>query len=95
MRALWTRSGLTIVAAIVLSAVLATAAAAKLAASWQLVDDPQPACFSPDVTSSYDGVWISGHWRRATDVGATPLPPGGRHRESVPITLSVRTRCGS
>ena len=77
MRALWTRGGLTIVAAIAVSAVLATAAGAKLAASWQLVDDHQSACFSSNVTSSYYGIWISGRWRHTIDVGAKAMPAGG------------------
>ncbi len=140
MRRFWTRGGPAIAAAIVLSAVLATAAAgAGTASRWQLVDDHQSACFSPNVTSSYYGIWISGRWRHTIDVGARALPAGGsfstsyapiapgsstgeyslayvrvqipaatpvgsysatlwasdgKHTQTVPITLNIKTRCG-
>ena len=46
------------------------------------MDYHQSACFSPRVTSSYYGIWISGHWRRAIDVGAQGLPAGGSYSTS-------------
>ena len=60
MGALRTRSGVAIVAAIVLSAVLATAAGAKLAASWQLVVNHEAACSSLNDTTGTSGTWIGG-----------------------------------
>jgi hypothetical protein len=53
------------------------AAPASAAPSWTLVDYHQTACFSPHVTSSWYGIWISGRWRHSIDVGARRLPAGG------------------
>ena len=54
------------------------AAPASAAPSWTLVDYHQTACFSPHVTSSWYGIWISGRWRHSIDVGARRLPGGRR-----------------
>jgi hypothetical protein len=50
--------------------------------TWHLVDYGQSACFSSHVTDSYFGVWISGRWNHAIDVGAQRLPAGGGYTTS-------------
>ena len=54
-----------------------SAGPASAAPTWTLVDYHQTACFSPRVTSSWYGIWISGRWRHSIDVGARRLPAGG------------------
>jgi hypothetical protein len=49
------------------------------APTWQLVDYHQSACFSPRVTTSYFGIWISGKWKHSIDVGAQGLPAGATY----------------
>ncbi len=44
---------------------------------WQLVDYGQTGCFSANVHDTYYGIWISGQWTRAINVGASGLPAGG------------------
>ena len=56
---------------------VAAAAPASAAPSWTLVDYHQTVCFSPHVTSSWYGIWISGRRRQSIDVGARRLPVGG------------------
>jgi hypothetical protein len=59
------------------------------APTWQLVDYQQKACFSPNVKTSFYGIWINGTWKHAINVGIdnvpiassyttsyTPIPPG-------------------
>ena len=51
-------------------------------ATWHLVDYQQKACFSARVTDSYFGIWISGRWTHAINVGAQRLPAGGGYDTS-------------
>jgi hypothetical protein len=43
-------------------------------ATWQLVDYQQKVCFSPNVTTSYYGIWINGTWKHSITVGINKLP---------------------
>jgi len=47
------------------------------ASNWQLVDYQQKLCFSSVVTTGYFGIWISGTWTHAINIGIDGLPPGG------------------
>jgi hypothetical protein len=73
-----------VVVALVLGASVAGPAAAwpKPQPTWHLVDYGQRACFSSRVTDSYFGVWISGRWTHAINVGAQGLPAGGGYDTS-------------
>jgi uncharacterized protein DUF5980 len=73
-----------VVVALAFGAPLAGAAAArpKPQTTWHLVDYGQRACFSSRVTDSYFGVWISGRWTHAINVGAQRLPTGGGYDTS-------------
>jgi len=64
---------------LVVGAPLVDAAAARPrpTPAWHLVDAQQKGCFSPRVTDSYFGVWISGRWTHEINVGASRLPAGG------------------
>lgn len=61
---------------------VAAAARPKPHSAWHLVDYAQRACFDTHVTDSYYGVWISGRWTHAINVGAQQLPAGGAYNTS-------------
>ena len=50
--------------------------------SWRLMDYAQTGCFSTNVHDTYYGIWISGTWTTAIDVGAAGLPAGGSYDTS-------------
>jgi hypothetical protein len=60
----------------------AAAARPRPRSTWHLVDYGQSACFDTRVTDSYFGVWISGRWSHAINVGAQRLPAGGGYNTS-------------
>lgn len=85
---------LLVVGAVFVGTPLAGAAAAqpKPRAAWHLVDYAQRACFDTHVTDSYYGIWISGRWNRAINVGAQQLPAGGGYDTSyAPIAAGSST----
>lgn len=133
------RRALVAIAAAASMTALTAAPADAGTGRWQLEDYGQTACFSPHVTSSYYGIWISGQWRHTINVGASRLPAGGsfatsyapiapgssdgegslayvrvdipaatplgtytarlwasdgKRTQTVPVTLTVKTRCG-
>ena len=71
----------------------ATAHATTAAAQpWQLVDYHQNLCYSPNVTSSYYGIWIKGTWNHRVNVGINGLPTGGSYTTSyAPIAAGSST----
>src|SRR5262249_41523409 len=73
------RSFITMLAvlAAVLMIPLASASAGTGARGWQLVDYQQSACFSPNVTSTWYGIWLKGTWKHPVQIGAEDLPAGG------------------
>jgi len=72
-----------VVSALVVTPLVGAAVARpRPASTWHLVDYAQKACFSPRVTDSYYGVWISGRWTHAISVGAGRLPSGSGYDTS-------------
>jgi hypothetical protein len=55
----------------------AGASAAPPAPSWHLVGHHQRACFDSNVHDAWFGVFISGTWTHAINVGLQRLPSGG------------------
>src|SRR5215475_13591521 len=53
-------------------------AARPAAATWQLIDYQQQACYVTTASrTNYYGIWISGSWTHQITIGADELPPGG------------------
>jgi hypothetical protein len=71
----------TLLMTLLTSAAPAATAAAK--PTWQLMDYSQKTCYvSTRGGTSYYGIWISGHWNRKINVGASGLPSGGSYYTS-------------
>jgi hypothetical protein len=69
-----------LVATVLMTLLAGPAQAAKPAAkpTWQLIDYQQKTCFvSSRGGTNYYGIWISGHWTRKINIGASGLPAGG------------------
>jgi len=70
------------VLAVLLTVPLTTAAAGTAPHGWRLVDYQQSACFSPNVTSTWYGIWLKGTWKHPVQIGAEDLPAGGSYSTS-------------
>jgi hypothetical protein len=73
---------LAVLAALLTAPITTAGAGAAAHHGWKLVDYDQSACFSPNVTSTWYGIWLRGTWKHPVQIGAEGLPAGGSYSTS-------------